>query len=222
MTDSALTVQEARLAKAARSFQFDASLAPYNLSALQQWRSLSGHITGVLIEKVAPVNRGNLSVTTEADPFLKGPRTAAEEQLAAQLQSKADLGSCDGRSAASSGAHAAEQAGSGLHGGQPAASSGPESTAPDQTGKASNPGQPAGTSPPKQAGRHALEATGSTAAYGTQLPVKQAQKGVGRCFYTRVPQRATVRTWSTSVHSPNMQIQSQGTYCGKSSLQDQF
>jgi hypothetical protein len=64
----ALTVQEARLAQAARAFQFDASLAPYNLAMLQQWRSLSRCITAALIQKVAPVNGASLSVTTEADP----------------------------------------------------------------------------------------------------------------------------------------------------------
>ena len=64
-------MQEARLAQAARAFQFDASLAPYNLAMLQQWRSLSGHITAELIQKVAPVNGASLSVTTEADPSQK-------------------------------------------------------------------------------------------------------------------------------------------------------
>ena len=218
-------VQEARLAKAARSFQFDASLAPYNLSALHQWRTLSGHITRVLIEKVAPLNSGNLSVTTEADPFLKGPRTAAEERLAAQLQSKADLGLRDGMSAAdsgpgSSGAPAAEQAGWGSQGGQPAASSGPESAAAHQAGKASSAGRPAGSSLPEQAAGHAPAMAGSTAAApGTQLPAKQAQRGIGRCFYTAVPQQATVRRWFKSLLPPYMQIQSQSTSCGKSSLQ---
>ncbi len=193
-----LTVQEARLAQAARSFQFDASLAPYNLSALQQWRSLSGHITKALIEKVAPLNGGNLSVTTEADPFLKGPRTAAEERLAAQLQSKANLGSHAGQSAAQSApgnaqVHAPEQAQSRSHAQQPAATSGTESTMSDLAGKGGTAGQPADSSAPEGQGQGS-EKAGSAAAHDAQPPAKQEQKGVGRCFYTAVPTRATVRT----------------------------
>ena len=110
MTGGVLTVQEGRLTQAARSFQFDTSLAPYNLGALQQWRSLSGHITGPLIQHVAPVNGGNLSVTTEADPFLRGPRTAAEERLAQQLQAKARTGSDVGQSTTRSGPEADQSA----------------------------------------------------------------------------------------------------------------
>ena len=168
MTGGVLTVQEGRLTQAARSFQFDTSLAPYNLGALQQWRSLSGHITGLLIQHVAPVNGGNLSVTTEADPFLKGPRTAAEERLAQQLQAKARMGSDAGQSTASSGPEADESA----------AKRGAESSHAAAFGKA-----------------------GSASAYDTQTPAKQTQKGVGRCFYTAVPTRVTVRTVSSGLVS---------------------
>lgn len=201
VTEDVLTVQESRLAQAARSFQFDASLAPYNLSALQPWRSLSGHITKALIEKVAPVNRGNFSVTTEADPFLKGPRTAAEERLAAQLQSKADLSSHAAQPAAQSapdnaGGHAPEQAQSSWYARQPAATSGTESAAADHSGTGSTAGQPTETSGSKSQDRHAPEPmTGSAAAHDPKPPAKQAQKGVGQCFYTAVPTRATVRQY---------------------------
>ncbi len=163
-----LTVQEGRLTQAACSFQFDTSLAPYNLGALQQWRSLSGHITRPLIQMVAPVNGRNLSVTTEADPFLKGPRTAAEERLAQQLQAKARMGSDTGQSTARSGPEADHSA----------ANIGAESSHAAASGKA-----------------------GSASVHDTQTPAKQTQKGVGRCFYTVVPTRATVRTASFTLVS---------------------
>ena len=144
MTKSLVTVQEARLAQAARSFQFDSSLAPYNLAALQQWRSLSGYITGVLIQKVAPVNSANLSVTTEADPSLEAPKTAAEERLAQQLKSKAHVGSGSGQAA------------------------------------------------PGASGADTSDKAGSASRGDKQEAVKSGAKGVGRCFYTAVPAKATV------------------------------
>lgn len=145
ITKRLVTVQEARLAQAARSFQFDSSLAPYNLAALQQWRSLSGYITGALIQKVAPVNSANLSVTTEADPSLEAPKTAAEERLAQQLKSKAHVGSGSGQSA-------------------------PEA-APETSG--AEPSDKAGSGNKQEA-------------------VKSGAKGIGCCFYTAVPAKATV------------------------------
>ena len=41
-----------------------------------------------VIERLSPVAGGNICVTTEADPFLLAPRTAAETRLADQLASK--------------------------------------------------------------------------------------------------------------------------------------
>ena len=193
-----LTVQEARLAQAARSFQFDASLAPYNLSALQQWRSLSGHITKALIEKVAPLNGGNLSVTTEADPFLKGPRTAAEERLAAQLQSKANLGSHAGQSAAQSAQAMLRY----MRQNRRSHARTPSSQQPPQARRALCqiwPGRAAlqGSQPTAQPLRVRVRGQRRQAQQQrmtrSHLP-KQEQKGVGRCFYTAVPTRATVRT----------------------------
>lgn len=148
MTKSLVTVQEARLAQAARSFQFDSSLAPYNLAALQQWRSLSGYITGALIQKVVPVNSANLSVTTEADPSLEAPKTAAEERLAQQLKSKAHVGSGSGQAA-------------------------PEAA-------------------PGSSGADTSDKAGSASRGDKQEAVKSGAKGVGRCFYTAVPAKATV------------------------------
>ena len=213
VTEIVLTAQESRLAQAVRSFQFDASLAPYNLSALQQWRSLSGHITKVLIEKVAPLNKGNLSVTTEADPFLKGPKTAAEERLAAQLQAKAGFGSQKAQSAAksrpeSSGVHVPPQAHVGSGERQPAATSGTESAASDHAGRGGTAGQPTDSSAPNGRDRHAPEEIGSAAAHDQQPPGKQAPKGVGRCFYIAVPTRATVSECNDEFACLNVNFQS--------------
>ena len=139
-------MQEARLAQAARSFHFDSSLAPYNLAALQQWRSLSVYITGALIRKVAPVNSANFSVTTEADPSLQAPKTAAEERLAQQLKSKGHVGS-----------------------GQSAPEAAPRASDADRSDK-----------------------VGSASRGDKQEAGKISAKGVGRCFYTAVPAKATV------------------------------
>ncbi len=146
--ESLVTMQEARLAQAARDFRFDSSLAPYNLAALQQWRSLSGYITGALIQKVAPLNRASLSVTTEADPFLKAPKTAAERSLAQQLKSIPQVGSGSGQSA-------------------------PEVA-------------------PKGADAAESDRTGSAFTSDEQGAVRGITKGIGRCFYTVVPSKATV------------------------------
>ena len=142
------------------------------------------------------MNGGNLSVTTEPDPFLKGPRTAAEERLAAQLQAKAHVGSQAGQAGAGSerfDLQAAEQAHFGSHTGQPAASSGQESAAPYQAGKSPAAGQPAESMSRESRDSCTPEGAGSAAAINTRQPATQTQKGVGRCFYTPVPTRATVR-----------------------------
>ena len=215
-----LTAQEARLAKAAHSFAFDASLAPYNLGALQQWRSLSGHITKALIEKVAPVNGGNLSVTTEADPFLKGPRTAAEERLAAQLQAKAHVSSQAGQAPAEpcherSDLPVPEQAHMGSQTEQPAASSGQESPAPDQAGTILYAEQPAESGGRETRERHASEKIGSAAAKHAQQTATQTQKGVGQCFYTAVSSRATVRRCINKLAYACIQTSSPGRKCAE-------
>lgn len=68
-----------------RCFDFDQSLAPYNLHAYQQWQNLSGYISKQTISKLAPLPHGNISITAEADPAHLKPVTPAEKQLYAQL-----------------------------------------------------------------------------------------------------------------------------------------
>ena len=191
----ALTVQEARLAQAARAFQFDASLAPYNLAMLQQWRSLSGYITAALIQKVAPVNGASLSVTSEADPSLRGPRTAAEERLAQQLQSKASVTPASPQPASGAG-----------HGSSNGKSTGQtESTQPAmgvvlESCDVNETEQIRLQQPSLETGSKASHASprgqGKLSAFGAERTEQQwashSGRGVGRCFYTSVPRSVTV------------------------------
>ena len=69
-----------------RRFEFDQHLAPYNLSAYQQWQSLASFISKSCIARLSPLPSGNISITAEADPALLRPVTAAEQKLYTQLQ----------------------------------------------------------------------------------------------------------------------------------------
>ena len=198
----ALTVQEARLAQAARAFQFDASLAPYNLAMLQQWRSLSRCITAALIQKVAPVNGASLSVTTEADPSERGPRTAAEERLAQQLQSKASVTPVLPKSASG----AANGSSNGNSAGQPVSTQPALKVAPEscdvveteqtclqqpsvETGSKASHARPGAEGKLSPSGAERME----------QQHASHSGRGVGRCFYTRVPKSLTVSHVGTAV-----------------------
>ncbi|EIE22542.1 AAR2-domain-containing protein [Coccomyxa subellipsoidea C-169] len=130
-----------RLAAGVRRFDFDAYLAPYDLSSFTTWQSLSGHITPGVIERLSPVAGGNICVTAEADPSLLAPRTAAEARLSEQLASKAAM------------QEAAEAV----------SSKGEAADARDEQAGASASGRP---------------------------PAPPPVKGVGRCFYTRLPRNA--------------------------------
>lgn len=79
-------LQAEPFAAGVRRFDFDQSLAPYNLHAYQQWQNLSSYISRQTISKLAPLPGGNISITAEADPALLKPVTAAEKQLYAQLK----------------------------------------------------------------------------------------------------------------------------------------
>ena len=79
-------LQAESFAAGVRRFDFDQSLAPYNLHAYQQWQNLSGYISKQTISKLSPLPpNGNISITAEADPAHFRPVTAAEKQLYAQL-----------------------------------------------------------------------------------------------------------------------------------------
>ncbi|MEW5306662.1 MAG: hypothetical protein WDW36_009113 [Sanguina aurantia] len=75
-----------RYAHGVRRFDFDASLAPYNLNSLRQWRGLSCHISGDVIARLSPVG-GVISVTAGGEELDEGaPKTAAEARLVSQLK----------------------------------------------------------------------------------------------------------------------------------------
>ena len=191
----ALTVQEARLAQAARAFQFDASLAPYNLAMLQQWRSLSGYITAKLIQKVAPVNGASLSVTTEADPSLRGPRTAAEERLAQQLQSKASVTPVSPQPASGEGHESSNGNSAGQKvSTQPALGVVPEPCDVAETEQTSV--QQSSLETGSEATHASLGGRGQPSVPGAENIEQQCAshsgRGVGRCFYTRVPKSVSV------------------------------
>lgn len=79
-------LQAEPFAAGVRRFDFDQSLAPYNLHAYQQWQNLSGYISQQTISKLSPLSAGNISITAEADPAHLKPSTPAEKKLYAQLQ----------------------------------------------------------------------------------------------------------------------------------------
>ncbi|KAK9806697.1 hypothetical protein WJX73_009793 [Symbiochloris irregularis] len=89
-----------RYSHGVRRFDFDGSLAPYNLEELQHWKSLSGHISAGLIQRLAPAGSGQSSIAVEADPHSGAPQTAAEQRLTEQLQegAQAQPGSAAGTS----------------------------------------------------------------------------------------------------------------------------
>jgi len=75
---------EPRLAQAARSPAFDASLAPYDLRGAGRWRALSGHITRETLDRVSPIGRV-ITMEPEGGGAPPGPRTAAERAMDAHL-----------------------------------------------------------------------------------------------------------------------------------------
>jgi len=50
-----------RYAQGVRSFQFDASLAPYDLGSYNRWRELSNYITAGVIDSLQPLSGGQPS-----------------------------------------------------------------------------------------------------------------------------------------------------------------
>ena len=86
MTRATLWIQMEAYTAGVRRFDFDQHLAPYNLSAYQQWQSLASCISKGCIERLSPLPSGNISITAEADPALLRPVTAAEQKLYTQLQ----------------------------------------------------------------------------------------------------------------------------------------
>ena len=88
LLDMADPDEVARYAEGVRRFDFDAFLAPYDLSSFRRWSGLSRHISADLIAELSPVGcSGNICIMAEAeDPDLLDPKTDAERDLVRQLQ----------------------------------------------------------------------------------------------------------------------------------------
>ncbi|KAK9846229.1 hypothetical protein WJX84_010289 [Apatococcus fuscideae] len=71
-----------------RRYDFDAGLAPYNLSAYATWQRLSGHITPAVIEQLQPTPQAWFSITAEEEPEGSRQQTKAEQQLSHQLSQR--------------------------------------------------------------------------------------------------------------------------------------
>ena len=80
--------EAARYADGVRRFDFDAYLAPYDLSSFRRWTGLSHLISAELVAALSPVGcSGNISIMSEADdPELLDPKTDAERELVRQLK----------------------------------------------------------------------------------------------------------------------------------------
>ena len=80
--------EAARYADGVRRFDFDAYLAPYDLSSFRRWTGLSHLISAELVAALSPVgSSGNISIMAEADdPELLDPKTDAERDLVRQLK----------------------------------------------------------------------------------------------------------------------------------------
>ncbi|KAK9866040.1 hypothetical protein WJX84_001451 [Apatococcus fuscideae] len=81
--------EAARYTLGVKRFDFDAGLAPYNLSGYAAWQRLSGHITTAVAGQLQPAPQPWFSITAEEEPTHPKQRTAAEEQLTEQLAQQA-------------------------------------------------------------------------------------------------------------------------------------
>ncbi|KDD72278.1 hypothetical protein H632_c3585p0, partial [Helicosporidium sp. ATCC 50920] len=76
--------EEQRYSASVRKFEFDAHLAPYNLSGWATWRSLSSCITPEVLDRVSPLG-GSFSAAAEPDPAGGRAATPSELELDRQL-----------------------------------------------------------------------------------------------------------------------------------------
>lgn len=80
-----------RLEEGFRRFDFDCSLAPYNLPTYQHWQAITGFVGRATVSRIAPVE-SNASITAETDPSSLRPPTAAEARLDAHLAAGREQG----------------------------------------------------------------------------------------------------------------------------------
>jgi A1 cistron-splicing factor AAR2 len=80
-------IESRRFEEGARRFEFDNSLAPYDLHSYRLWLSLSSHLTPEIISDLSPAGRMNISIMNEAAlDDLSEPKTDAEKELVKQLR----------------------------------------------------------------------------------------------------------------------------------------
>ena len=76
-----------RFEEGVRRFEFDGSLAPYDLHSYRLWLSLSSHLTPEIISDLSPAGGMNISIMNEAVlDDLSEPKTEAEKELVRQLK----------------------------------------------------------------------------------------------------------------------------------------
>ena len=149
---------------AVRSFQLDASLAPYDLASFPRWRALSCHVSAAVLDAHQPVG-GNINVLAEADPARLRPATAAEEALYAQLARGHEAEAA--AAAATAAAAAGERA--------------------DAEGKAPAAGQQQQQQQQPGAGAAPVAAAAQQAEQGGEHRRWTSAPHAGRCFYTPLP-----------------------------------
>ena len=167
-----------RYADGVRRFEFDAFLAPYDLSSFRAWAGLSRHISAALIASLSPVGAGgNISIMAEADdPELAEPKTEAERKLVQQLQ--------EGRARLAERQRQQQQQQDGEAGGPPPI------VPPGPTPEVAQPEEAKQVEPEEAAPTPSGAATAAVVPPAPTLPAAAAAAGPsGRCFYTRLPGR---------------------------------
>jgi A1 cistron-splicing factor AAR2 len=174
LTDMADADEAARYADGVRRFEFDAHLAPYDLSSYRAWASLSGHVTEGVIASLSPVG-GCISIMAEGeDPDLLDPKTAAEAALVKSL--------AEGK------ARVAERLRMGLATAMPGKEPGAAAAGESEGGTSEPPGAAPAGGPNPAAGVAGAGAARTADGAGSS----------GRCFYTRLPRLIKAKGMSPS------------------------
>lgn len=77
--------EEVRYSEAARHFEFDNQLGPYNLDSFGDWKQLSSYLSQSVIERLEPIG-GEITIAWESSWLDKAPQTDKERLLMEQLR----------------------------------------------------------------------------------------------------------------------------------------
>lgn len=77
--------EEVRYSEAARRFEFDNQLGPYNLDSFGDWKQLSSYLSQSVIERLEPIG-GEITIAWESSWLDKAPQTDKERCLMEQLR----------------------------------------------------------------------------------------------------------------------------------------